>query len=215
MCACATVPAALAPRSSTVQATPGATIGNGGDGQHGGHDTRWRRQLWNWRPCGNHKPVPTRTWESRTEREIPTFPQPIIVASKKKKKKKTGPELQQSVTHVSGLFCYRCFRLRKHEFRRNIIALCHHAIAVNSRWQATEPGLIRPSPCCRTVQSRRITNRRHLSVERLATSEKVFGAAQTKSTAPLLSRSDRDCTSPVRPQGDSRQVESTFSRIAA
>ena len=103
------VHSAVAPRSSTVQATAGATIGNGGDGQHGGRDTRWRRQLWKWRPGGNHKPVPTGTWKSRTEREIPTFPLLIIVSSTKKK---TGPELQQSVTHVSGLFCYRCFRLR-------------------------------------------------------------------------------------------------------
>jgi hypothetical protein len=42
-----------------------------GDGQR-------RRRLWEWRPYGKQRALPTGTWKSRREREIPTFPQPII-----------------------------------------------------------------------------------------------------------------------------------------
>ena len=31
------------------------------------------------RPRGNHRPVPTGTWKSRQDREISTFPQPVLV----------------------------------------------------------------------------------------------------------------------------------------
>ncbi len=37
------------------------------------------KRLWKWRPHGNQRTVPTGTWKSRQGREIPTFPQPIIL----------------------------------------------------------------------------------------------------------------------------------------
>jgi len=40
-------------------------------------------RLWKCRRYGNHRTVSTAPWKSRTEREIPTFPQPIIFGLKK------------------------------------------------------------------------------------------------------------------------------------
>ena len=34
-----------------------------------------QKRLWKCRPCGKQKALSTATWKSRTEREIPTFPQ--------------------------------------------------------------------------------------------------------------------------------------------
>jgi hypothetical protein len=44
-------------------------------------------QLWKWRSYGNQKTISTGAWKSRTEREIPTFPQlmPLVLIQKKKK----------------------------------------------------------------------------------------------------------------------------------
>ena len=36
-------------------------------------------RLWKCRRYGNHRTVSTAPWKSRTEREIPTFPQPLPV----------------------------------------------------------------------------------------------------------------------------------------
>ena len=36
-------------------------------------------RLWKCRSYGNHKPISTGPWKSRTEREIPTFPQAIFL----------------------------------------------------------------------------------------------------------------------------------------
>ena len=38
-------------------------------------------RLWKCRRYGNHRTVSTAPWKSRKEREIPTFPQPIISVS--------------------------------------------------------------------------------------------------------------------------------------
>src|SRR2546422_6762342 len=46
-------------------------------------------------PYGNHKTVSTGTWKSRTEREIPTFPQPILVRLKREKNKSTNNDVDQ------------------------------------------------------------------------------------------------------------------------
>jgi hypothetical protein len=37
--------------------------------------TNHRTRLWKCRSYGNHKTISTGAWKSRTEREIPTFPQ--------------------------------------------------------------------------------------------------------------------------------------------
>jgi hypothetical protein len=42
-------------------------------------------RLWKCQSYGNHKTISTGLWKSRTEREIPTFPQPILIAFEKKK----------------------------------------------------------------------------------------------------------------------------------
>ena len=36
-------------------------------------------RLWKWRSYGNHRTISTGPWKSRTEREIPTFPQAILL----------------------------------------------------------------------------------------------------------------------------------------
>jgi hypothetical protein len=38
-------------------------------------------QLWKWRSYGNQKTISTGAWKSRTEREIPTFPQLMLLFS--------------------------------------------------------------------------------------------------------------------------------------
>ena len=39
---------------------------------------------WKWQSYGNHKTISTGLWKSRTEREISTFPQPLVTVSPKK-----------------------------------------------------------------------------------------------------------------------------------
>lgn len=41
---------------------------------------------WKCRTYGNHKPISTGPWKSRIDREIPTFPPPILSVSFKKNK---------------------------------------------------------------------------------------------------------------------------------
>ena len=64
-----------------------------------------RPQPWKCRPRGHHKSLPTGTWKSR--REIPTFPPLIVVTADEMDR------IRKSVTDVSGLICYRCFRLHR------------------------------------------------------------------------------------------------------
>ena len=61
-------------------------------------------RLWKCRRYGNHRTVSTAPWKSRTPREIPTFPQPIIFVSHKKKtktKRTTYDMRYRYVTHDS------------------------------------------------------------------------------------------------------------------
>jgi hypothetical protein len=68
-------------RIPTAQEAAGATIAIGARGwipshRHLGsnrHDQETR--LWKWCAHGTHRTIPTGAWKSRTEREIPTFPQ--------------------------------------------------------------------------------------------------------------------------------------------
>ena len=59
-------------------ATRAALRRRGTAGGAGLNDDR-EDQLWKCRPYGNHRTVSTGTWKSRTEREIPTFPQLICL----------------------------------------------------------------------------------------------------------------------------------------
>jgi hypothetical protein len=72
---------------TTAQDAPGATI----DGQamvgypsiskaEVMNKSNRKMQLWKWRSYGNHRTISTRPWKSRTEREIPTFPQAITLS---------------------------------------------------------------------------------------------------------------------------------------
>ena len=65
-------------RNPTAQEAVGATIATRPDvgiPQQIVLSRRDHERLWKWRPCGNHKPISTAAWKSRTAREIPTFPQ--------------------------------------------------------------------------------------------------------------------------------------------
>ena len=59
-------------------------------------------QLWKWRPRGNHRTISTGAWKSRTEREIPTFPQadPSSEVTDEDEKRQTGTSTK----------CYPCIR---------------------------------------------------------------------------------------------------------
>ena len=57
-------------------------------------------RLWKCRPYGNHKTVSTAPWKSRTEREIPTFPQPIIFFFINRKNGE-GEERNASASHMT------------------------------------------------------------------------------------------------------------------
>ena len=50
---------------------PPASVASRSPPNHGSD----RIRLWKCRRHGNHKPVSTAPWKSRTDREIPTFPQ--------------------------------------------------------------------------------------------------------------------------------------------
>src|SRR5713226_7701169 len=54
------------------------------------------------RPYGNPKAVSTATWKSRTEREIPTFPQPILVSQKGEDEERRVTASDQSLTFRTG-----------------------------------------------------------------------------------------------------------------
>jgi hypothetical protein len=65
-------------RNPTAQAAAGATIANPPDVCIPPRIVSSRPddgRLWKWRRRGNQKPISTAAWKSRTEREIPTFPQ--------------------------------------------------------------------------------------------------------------------------------------------
>jgi hypothetical protein len=65
-------------RNPTAQEAAGATIAIPPDVWIPPRIVMSRRdhgRLWKWRRRGNHKSISTAAWKSRTEREIPTFPQ--------------------------------------------------------------------------------------------------------------------------------------------
>ena len=69
-----------------------------------------RRQLWKCRSCGNHKSVPTGTWKSRTDREIPTFPQLTVPLLKEEKKKKKKSREKHEPSTETSTKCYLCIQ---------------------------------------------------------------------------------------------------------
>jgi hypothetical protein len=52
---------------------------------------RHPNRLWKCQSHGNHRTISTGPWKSRTEREIPTFPQPIPLFSEKRKNNTQTP----------------------------------------------------------------------------------------------------------------------------
>jgi hypothetical protein len=48
-------------------------------------------RLWKCRSRGNPKPISTGPWKSRTDREIPTFPQPLLLSSSPKNGEEQNP----------------------------------------------------------------------------------------------------------------------------
>ena len=63
---------------------------------------RRRKRLWKCRPYGNQKAVSTGTWKSRTEREIPTFPQPILVLERRREEQDDEDHGMRPVTINPG-----------------------------------------------------------------------------------------------------------------
>ena len=63
---------------------------------------RRRKRLWKCRPYGNPKAVSTGTWKSRTEREIPTFPQPIFVLERRREEQDDEDHGMRPVTINPG-----------------------------------------------------------------------------------------------------------------
>ena len=55
------------------------------------------------RSCGNHKTISTGAWKSRTEREIPTFPQPILGDVREEERRMNRPQV---VYFPSGRLVY-------------------------------------------------------------------------------------------------------------
>ena len=69
------------------------------------------KRLWKCRRSGNHRTVSTAPWKSRTEREIPTFPQPIISVSQEEPKKKI---ITPGKPHPIPRVLSRCFHSEDH-----------------------------------------------------------------------------------------------------
>ena len=65
------------------------------------HDTATR--LWKCRAHGNHRTISTAAWKSRTDREIPTFPQPIIWYVRSEERRMNRPQV---VYFPSGQLVY-------------------------------------------------------------------------------------------------------------